>query len=161
NTYTGVVNINAGELNVQSNTALGSTTGGTAVASGATLMLSNGVTLPSGETFTGMTGTGFGGAGAIRSISGTHANGGTITLTGGTTIGVDAGQLTLAGVISQSGTQAVTKLLPGTLVYAGTSANTYTGTTSVNEGTLLLNKSAGVDAFQGQLTVSNDNGGPA
>ena len=161
NTYTGVVNVNAGEFNVASATALGSTTGGTVLANGAGLLLSNNVTVGA-EAITGITGTGFGGAGVVRSISGVNELDGAFTMSGGSTVGVDAGgTLTLGGVVG--GNQTLTKLLGGTLVFAGSSANTNTGTTVVSEGTLLLNKgtgAGGVDAIAGQLTVSNDAGGP-
>ena len=41
----------------------------------------------------------------------------------------------------------------GTVEFAGVDANTYTGTTSVNAGTLLLNKSVGVNALVGALSI--------
>src|SRR5262249_57139311 len=66
--------------------------------------------------------------------------------------------LNVSGAISGA-TFGVTKLLPGTLVYSGPTANTYTGTTSMSEGTLQLNKTAGFDAIAGPLTVGNDQGG--
>src|SRR5205823_5646445 len=64
--FTGITNINAGELLVTNPSALGSATGGTVIASGGALLLSNNVTVAS-EPITGVTGTGVGGAGAIRS----------------------------------------------------------------------------------------------
>jgi fibronectin-binding autotransporter adhesin len=43
----------------------------------------------------------------------------------------------------------------GTLTFAGTLANTYTGATTVSGGALVLNKSPGVIAIPGDLTVIN------
>src|SRR5205823_13986014 len=45
----------------------------------------------------------------------------------------------------------------GTLAYGGTAANTYTGVTTVNEGTLALAKPDGVNAFSGTLTIGDGN----
>src|SRR5439155_6657958 len=52
-----------------------------------------------------------------------------------------------------SGDGSLTKLGGGTLTLSGNSANTYTGGTTVNTGTLQLNKPAGVDAIR-NLTVN-------
>jgi autotransporter-associated beta strand protein len=51
NTYSGITNVNAGILNVQNNTALGTTANGTVVASGAKLQLQNNTTV-TGEALT-------------------------------------------------------------------------------------------------------------
>jgi autotransporter-associated beta strand protein len=56
---------------------------------------------------------------------------------------------------------ALTKTSPGTLVLGGTVANTYTGLTTVLDGTLQLNKgtgTGGVVAFGGSLTIGNSAG---
>ncbi len=57
------------------------------------------------------------------------------------------------GVIS--GTGSLTKNGTATLVYAGTSPNTLTGTTTVNGGTLRLNKPSGVVAIGGALVIGD------
>src|SRR5207248_6209685 len=43
--------------------------------------------------------------------------------------------------------------LNGTIVLSGTAANTYSGTTTVMSGKLVLNKPAGVNAIAGRLII--------
>jgi autotransporter-associated beta strand protein len=52
------------------------------------------------------------------------------------------------------GTAGLTVNTTGTVALAGTAANTATGTTTVTAGTLTLNKTAGVDAVAGPLSVA-------
>jgi autotransporter-associated beta strand protein len=51
NTYTGITNVNAGTLNIQNSSALGTTSNGTVVATGAKLQLQNNITV-TGESLT-------------------------------------------------------------------------------------------------------------
>ena len=51
------------------------------------------------------------------------------------------------------GTGALTKTGSGNLVLSGTTANTFTGTTTVSGGNLILSKSSGADAIGGNLVV--------
>jgi len=67
--------------------------------------------------------------------------------------GTGSGKVTLSGVISGTGT--LTKAGTFTLELAGSSANTYTGTTTVSAGILLANKTAGQDAIAGDLIISS------
>ena len=72
NTYTGSTSINAGILNIQNATALGTTFSGTTIASGATLQLQGGITIGA-ETLT-LSGTGAAGqTGALVNVSGTNS----------------------------------------------------------------------------------------
>jgi fibronectin-binding autotransporter adhesin len=58
--------------------------------------------------------------------------------------------LTLSGPIG--GSKALT-LVSGTAAFRGTEANTYSGNTVINGGTLLLGKPAGVDALYGNIVI--------
>ena len=90
--------------------------------------------------------------------------GGNTTLTGNTTRGITLGAATtngrpvvLAGAIAGSGTNSgLTIDGRGVQELSGTAANTYAGLTTVNStnATLLLNKTAGVNAIAGNLTIS-------
>jgi autotransporter-associated beta strand protein len=98
------------------------------------------------------TGTGansFTGAGTLTSSSGeliVHTYG-----TAGMNIGV---------TITNSGVNpvALTKTGNSTLTLSGSSANTYTGLTRVNDGTLILSKDAGIAAIGGDLQIGDGRG---
>ncbi|MGE3954048.1 MAG: autotransporter-associated beta strand repeat-containing protein [Parachlamydiales bacterium] len=68
-------------------------------------------------------------------------------------ITTSSGTLDITGVISGMASGGITKLGAATLRYSGGSANTYTGLTSVNAGMLELQKTAGVNAIAGNVTV--------
>ncbi len=177
NTYTGTTNVNAGILNIRKASALGSSAGvGTVVASGAALQVQGGITFAA-ELLT-LNGSGIGGTGALRNISGNNIWPNQITLASASTIGSDTNTLSVTGNISNTGflltvTGAgnttfggagvvgggggLTKTGTGTLTLEGTAANTYTGPTSVN-GTLRLNKqTAGTTAVPGLLAINGLN----
>jgi autotransporter-associated beta strand protein len=89
--------------------------------------------------------------GANRSLRFTGAT----TLTGSAKFNNTSGvTVTLSGAVGQSaGAWGVTKDGLGTLTFDGASPNTYTGSTRVNAGTLILNKTAGQNAVAGNLDV--------
>jgi autotransporter-associated beta strand protein len=61
--------------------------------------------------------------------------------------------VTLASALTSSG-GSLTKLGVGTLTLSGGVANTYSGTTTVSAGVLNLNKTAGITAVAGNLTIT-------
>ena len=152
--YSGTTTINAGTLLATNNTSLGA--GGhngstmTFINDGATLALQGGISLD--EHFH-IYGSGVGGLGALRSISGnnalTNTNGGAAgySIRSNTTVGVDAGTLSVAGFYEETGSFSLTKAGAGTL--ALTVASTYTGGTTVNGGTLSLASSGALPSSGG------------
>lgn len=155
-TYTGATAVTSGTVSILSNDALGSTLGATTISSGATLAVSNNIT--SSEQIT-LSGVGVSGAGAIQNLSGSSTLAGNLALAANSTVGVASGStLTATGAVSGTGF-ALTKSGLGTLELAGTTASTYTGGTNVNEGTVLLNKTAGLNALgTGAVTIGDSLG---
>ena len=157
NDYTGATTINSGVLSITHNNALGTTAGTTTVASGAALHLSNDVTVAEAIT---MSGSGISNNGAIRNVSDSNTLSGLITLAADSEIQIDSGStlamnvasgnaitgtynLTVESVGTSSiadpiatSTGTLTKTGAGTLTLSGD--NTYTGSTSINAGTLTL-----------------------
>lgn len=146
NSYDGITEIQSGTLVTAHSSALGA--GGwsgstmTWIRNGGTLGLQSNVSI--GEHFH-LIGSGVGGQGALRSLSGNNA----LTLTyggsgsgpgycfdGHTTVGVDTDTLTVTGFYEDGGSFGLTKVGSGTLHL--THASTYTGNTTVNAGTLRL-----------------------
>ena len=71
----------------------------------------------------------------------------------------NTGGLNISSVIqNNSNTTGLTKSGSGTLTLSGTTANTYTGVTTVNDGTLVLGKSDGVIAVAGNIKVGDGRG---
>ncbi|HND61946.1 MAG TPA: autotransporter-associated beta strand repeat-containing protein [Opitutaceae bacterium] len=177
NTYTGTTSISAGVVNLRSATALGSTTGGTTVASGAALEVQNNLTV-SGETLA-LNGTGVSGNGALRNISGANTWTGAVSLGSAARIQSDAGTLTISGAVTGGGNALTvggagsttlsgavnlgsgtfTKDGTGAVTLSGSTANTSTGAVAVNDGTLNLAKSSNTNAVgTGAVTVGDGTG---
>ena len=68
-----------------------------------------------------------------------------------------SGAQTLSGVISGSGS-LIKSNSASTVTLSGTTTNTFSGLTTVNGGTLLLNKTAGVNAISGNVTIGDASG---
>jgi len=149
NTYSGLTTVAAGTLKLGSANALGATTGGTTVASGAVLDL-NGQNVGA-ETLT-LAGTGSGGgalsnsSGTTASLagdltSGTYAVGGTgnITLTGnvqGTLTKVGTNTLTLGGTVDNNGLAVIAN--SGTVVLAKNPSSTSPAVHAIGGGGLTV-----------------------
>ncbi len=148
NSYAGVTTVAAGYINVWNASSFGATNGGTVVQDGAAISLRNGVSV--GREPLTLTGTGITGTGALT-VDGTNSWSGDITLAGNTAMSSSYPntRTTLSGVISGSGN--FTLLCDGTVQFTG-SANTYSGTTFLKNGTLELNKTNG-NAIAGNLVI--------
>lgn len=144
-------------------------TGGTALSAG-TLVLGNDAAAGTG-TLTLTTGTLQAGNGArtignLVSLSGNTTYSGandftftnTVTMTKAVTLTIN-NSVTFGGVVA--GAFALTKSGTGTLTLSGTAANTYSGSTIVNDGTLILAKTAGLNAFAGTTLTIGDSLGAA
>jgi autotransporter-associated beta strand protein len=134
NTYTGQTNISGGVVQINSASSLGNASAGT-----------NSIVLN---------------AATLDSTGGTYSLGlnRTIAVTGTGTLEVDAGALTINGVISDGTPPAnITKTGAGTLVLAG--SNTYTGQTNLNGGVTQISASANLgNASAGTNTISINSG---
>ncbi|HOX02825.1 MAG TPA: autotransporter-associated beta strand repeat-containing protein [Candidatus Paceibacterota bacterium] len=81
---------------------------------------------------------------------------GDIALEGYSLTATGSGAVRLSGAIG--GTGGITKNGAGSLRLYGSAANTYTGITRVNVGTLELSKTSGLNAMAGDLIVGNNVG---
>ncbi len=167
NSYNGTTTVNAGTLIAGHNNALGTTTAGTTVANGATLGLTrdtaNADITISGEALA-INGVGAAGRpGALVNVLGSNTIAASTSILVGAgpvglgsetgTLRVDtaldlnssslivngAADTVISGVISDSAVNSLIKSGLGTLTL--TAANSYTGPTTVNGGTLLVNGS--------------------
>ena len=96
NTYTGATSISSGVLTVTSAAALGGTTTGTTVTSGAAIEVS-GSGLSIAEPITSLNGTGVSNAGALRNLANSNTWSGAITLGAASRVNNDAGTFTVSG----------------------------------------------------------------
>lgn len=152
NSFLGPVTINNGDLWAQSSTALGNTNTPVTVNNGGSLFL-DGVGLDFGLKPLVLSGSGW----AYGSLfyNGSSYWEGNVTLNTDSQIyAFSSSSLTVTGAISGAG--GIILAGPGTLTYAGSNANSYAGLTTVNDGTLLLNKKAVTIAVPGNLVVSGN-----
>jgi autotransporter-associated beta strand protein len=160
NSYSGVTMLNDGFLGIENAFALGATNGGTVVNGDSVLSVLTGTHV--GHESLTLNGTGttnaFPPLGALHALFGSNSWAGPIVLSASSSIGVHTTNdfLTLTGEISGGGGFA--KVGAGALRLSGGSPNTFSGTTFVHMGTLLLSKSIPM-AIAGDLVVGDDNGG--
>ncbi|MEX2360504.1 MAG: autotransporter-associated beta strand repeat-containing protein, partial [Gammaproteobacteria bacterium] len=162
NTFTGQLTVSVGVVSLRDSAAAGTAAGGISVTGGAALELQGGITIADAITLNGDGG----GTGALRNVSDDNTVSGVITLGSATTIGTLGGSLTITGGIDGTASghditfDGAGDAIVSTAAIAGTGtnlikdgagtltlsfANTYTGTTAVNAGTLVL----GADAPDG------------
>jgi autotransporter-associated beta strand protein len=157
NSYTGLTIVSAGFLDVEDDFALGATNSGTIVSNGAVIGLLFGIHVGL-ESLT-LNGPGSSIFGALNSDFGSNSWAGPITLGMNCTISVFTNEfLNLSGPIS--GTGDLTKIGGGTLIFSGGTANSYSGSTFMNEGTLQLSKTVVDGSIPHDLFVG-DGVGPA
>ncbi len=147
--YSGGTTISAGTtLAASASGALGTNT----VTDDGELDLSNSITLTNALTLSST-------ASAIVNESGTSGLNGPVTLGLDTTIDVATGStlnfFDAIGDGSPSNGYGVTETGGGLMVYASTNANTYTGDTTVNSGTLELDEQRGGLAIAGNLNIGD------
>jgi fibronectin-binding autotransporter adhesin len=181
NDYTGVTNINLGQITIASAAALGTTAGNTIVASGGRLGMSTaslsvaepltitgtGTTATNGAItfgggFTGMALTGpitLGGAARIQADgnTGSALSGGVSLGSNALTINADGGATHTIDTTAITGTGgSLIKSGSGTLVLAA--ANSYTGATTVNLGTLSITDNGALGTTDSATTINGGNG---
>ena len=141
-TYTGGTTLSAGQLNLNSASAIGA---GTLTISGGTLGNSSGAAVTLSTNNAQAWNSDFAFAGPYDLNLGTGA----VTMSSSRTVTVAANNLTVGGVISGSG-YSLTKAGTGTLTLTG--SDTYTGGTTLSAGQLNLNNAAALST--GALTIS-------
>lgn len=181
NFYTGATNVLGGTFTIQNIFALSGA--GTTVANGATLELDGSLDMPT--EVLNLTGQGAGSAGALRTLSGDSVWNGNITtsgtcrieagsasslkLTGAVTLPAPGGsnQLVLqgngnvevAGSISDNagGAGTLSSSANGSGIRTLSNANFYTGSTTINGGTLLITHAQALGSTVGGTTVAGEN----
>lgn len=173
NTFDGPVVINAGVVNLQNSSALGTSTHGNEIYSGAALELQNNITVSEGNF--GIRGTGVSGGGALRNVSGNNTYSGTLTVESAASVIAAAGSLTLSGPLAADnditfggagnitlsgqgyGNGNVTKEGSGTLTFSGSQNISISGEMRVYGGTMVLNKTS-ANTFNNSFIVGDGSG---
>ncbi|MCX6878881.1 MAG: autotransporter-associated beta strand repeat-containing protein [Verrucomicrobia bacterium] len=145
NDYTGATIIENGILRISNTLSLGTVAGGTTVKPGGELELYGaGLTVNEPLTLNG---------GEVCTLLGTNTYNGAITLTDDSGIDADSDKLIITSMIGQSGGAfGLTKFGPGIVELTG--ANTYTGATQVEAGTLSLSNGAAITDI-GAITLAD------
>ena len=141
--FTGPITVvtNGGILRITNSKALGDTSSGTTVQANAQLQV-QGVSGNIPESLT-LNGPGPINDGALLNVSGNNTWTGPIALDSDTTLGSNAGTLTITSTVSDLGAgHNLTKEGVGTIVFAHD--NTYRGLTSINNGVLVIETPLGL-----------------
>jgi autotransporter-associated beta strand protein len=178
NDFTGTVTVNTGNLLITQSSALGATTAGTTVASGAQLRTNNNITVAEPLT---LNGAGTASDGAIRTNQASNP-----TFTGPITLGSNTllfnnatagapSTPTISGAITGTNTDLTVSSLnsdgnwvisgsintgtgqlikPGAGIVTLSGANVYSGGTTVSAGTLLANNTSGSATGSGNVSVA-------
>ncbi|MGD1017975.1 MAG: autotransporter-associated beta strand repeat-containing protein [Verrucomicrobiia bacterium] len=134
--YVGATTISAGTLKLGANNVIPDGAGKGDVTDNGTLDMAG-----FSDTINGLNGSG--------TVDNSTGTGNTLT------VGGNNANSTFSGVIQNtSGSLGLAKAGTGVLTLSGSSANTYSGLTTVNAGEVDLNKTAGVNAIGGNLTVA-------
>ncbi len=155
NSFSGQMFVNAGALRVTNSGGMGAggfnSVSNSFIANGAALELANNVTLTEHFHFSG---TGIGGAGGVRSVSGNNALATSFAIDSNSSIGVDADTLSVnAAIYHDTGPFSLTKVGNGTLVLGA--ANTFAGGLNVNGGIVRPTLAAALGPVGGTVTVNN------
>lgn len=126
-TYDNALTIQGGTVAITTDANLGNANNNVAFNNGGRLQIGGTITAGAGRQFN------FAGAGTIEVTSGNTA--------------------TLNGILDGAGN--FTKSGAGTLTLGGTAANTLSGNVSVDDGTLALNKTAGINAIASNVTINS------
>lgn len=177
NSFQGPLTVSNGVVILANSFALGPSTWGNSVASGAAIHLSGGINLTEGNT--DIRGAGPDGAGAFVSISGANTNNGTLTAAQAATIGAASGaSLALTGALDLANNLTFTgagnfnvsaasygagnliKTGAGTLLFSGTATDINGNRLDVLEGTVELNR-PGKNLNTAQHPIVGTTSGPA
>ena len=155
NSFSGQMFVNAGAVRVTNSSGMGAggfnSVSNSFIANGAALELANNVTLTEHFHFSG---TGIGGTGGVRSISGNNALSTAFAIDTNSSIGVDADTLAVNAVIyHDAGSLSLTKVGNGTLALSA--ANTFTGGLNVNAGIVRPTLAGALGPVGGTVTVNN------
>jgi len=151
NSFSGTLHLSGPtSLQPRHNFAGGSTAGGTVVESGAEIDFGTPLSI-AGEPLT-LNGAGSIGLGAVNTSDNVSWSG-LVTLASDSKIHQSTAAVTMTFSGSIQGPGGLICGGPGTVAFTGAAANTYLGTTSVTNGTLALNKNAGIFAVAAPLQI--------
>jgi autotransporter-associated beta strand protein len=143
NTFTGGATLSAGQLNINSATALG--TGTFTIDSGTTIDNTSGAAITDSDN----NAQSWGGSFTFTGSNALNLGTGAVTMSVSETVTTTASTLTVGGIISGAG-DSLTKAGAGALALAG--SDTYSGGTTLSAGTLDINNTAAIGT--GTFTIN-------